>query len=140
MYNFVKGQEGKHDDSLKMISILEEKYHIKFPAELKDYYYKYDGEKINLVITESNGYECEIAKIVPIIADKMTFETIVENDRMDGFVPNNFYPIARDRGGNYYYWENETEKVYLLIVDDIEHPFMVADSINNFFVKLNNGK
>lgn len=136
MFDFVKGQEGAHEDSLKMISILEEKYHIKFPDELKEFYYKYDGEKINVVIADMNGYECEIAKMVPIIADKMNFEAIVENDRKDGFIPPNLYPVARDRGGNYYYWDNDTEKVYLLIVDDIDHPFMVANSLKEFFSKM----
>ena len=67
----------------------------------------------------------------------MSFESIVDNDKEDGFVPDNLYPIARDRGGNYYYWDNETGYVFLLIVDDIDNPFKVADSINDLFTKLN---
>lgn len=136
MYSFVKGRDGKHDDSLRKITELEKKYHIKFSEELKDYYYKYDKESINLSIIEIDGYECEIAKIVPIVAEKMDFETIVDNDKADGFVPDNLYPIARDRGGNYYYWNAETENVFLVFVDDIDNPFKVADSIKDFFIRM----
>ena len=87
------------------------------------------------VITIS-GYDCEIAKIVPILAEKMSFESITDIDKADGFIPSDYYPIARDRGGNYYYWDSNMGDVYLVLVDDYENPFKVADSVEDFFIKL----
>ena len=133
MYSFVIGPEDSHDDSVDKIHDLEKKYKIKFPEVLVEYYSKCDGNPIILSKITIDGYECEIAKIVPIISDKMSFEDIVDNDRVDGFLPTNFYPIARDRGGDYYYWDSKTEVVYLILVDDYENPFKVSDSINAFF-------
>lgn len=138
MYKFVKGTEGEHLKSLDKISELEKKYSIKFPKSLKEYYFKYDGEKINVCIITINGYDCEIAKIVPIIAEKMNFEAITDNDKADGFIPMNYYPLARDRGGNYYYWDSKTGEVFLLLVDDFENPFKVADSVDDFLIMLCN--
>lgn len=132
MFEFVNGESGEHNDSLKKIKFLEEKYSIVFPQILKDYYLKFDGEKIRLKVFSVNGYDCEVAKIVPIIAEKMNFEAITDDDRIEGLIPNSFYPIARDRGGNYYYWDSETYKVYLVLIDDYENPFEVAKSVDAF--------
>ncbi len=137
IYKFVEGCEKNHDDSIDKISELEKKYLIKFPEILKEYYKKYDGEKIILTCFKVNGYECEVAKIVPIIAEKMSFEYIVDNDRTDGFLPADYYPIARDRGGNYYYWSSESGKVMLVLTDDYDNPFEAAASIQDFFAKMN---
>lgn len=136
MYNFVQGVAQKHVDAIEKINALEKRYSINFPEELKEYYSLYNGEKIILSKFDVNGYECEVAKVVPVVADKMSFESIVENDRADGFIPQNFYPLARDRGGNLYYWEANTQKVYLVFSDDYENPFKVAESIKDFFDKL----
>ncbi len=133
MFKFVNGQEKEHLDSINKVEQLEKKYNIIFPDVLKEYYKKYDGEKIILSTFEKNGYECEVAKIVPIIAEKMDFEKITDNDRIDGFISEDLYPLARDRGGNYYYWSSKNEKVFLILVDDFENPFEVANSVKEFF-------
>lgn len=140
MYDFVKGKEGRHFESLKKIGELEKKYSVVFPEILNEYYFKYDGEKIDLAAITVNGYKCEVAKIVPIISEKMDFEVIADNDRADGFIPEEYYPIARDRGGDYYYWDAKTGEVYLVLVDDFENPFKVADTVEEFFVKLSDCK
>lgn len=139
MFDFVKGTESAHEDSLRKIAMLEEKYSINFPDILKEYYSKFDGEKIELVTFFIDGFECEVAKIVPIISEKMNFESVTDNDKADGFMPADYYPIARDRGGDYYYWDSQTGKVYLVFVDDYENPFEVAGSVKEFFSKLDLG-
>lgn len=133
MFKFINGNEGNHVDSIEKISKLEEKYSIVFPECLKDFYQKFDGEKIKLTTFAVEGYECEVSKIIPIVADKMDFEYIKDNDISDGFVSDDFYPLARDRGGNYYYWEAKTGRVLLVFSDDFDNPFVISSSVKNFF-------
>lgn len=132
MLKFINGNEGNHIDSIAKINKLEEKYAIIFPDCLKDFYRKYDGEKIKLTTFEVEGYECEVSKIVPIIADSMDFEHIKDNDISDGFISDSFCPLARDRGGNYYYWDSDTGKVLLVFSDDYENPFVISKDVNDF--------
>ena len=137
MFKFLKGKEKNCEESVKKIREMEQKYNVSFPNELIDFYKMYDGEKIELKKFDVDGFECEVAKIVPIIAEKMSFESIVENDRKDGFIPDDYYPLARDRGGNFYYWKAKTYEVFLVFCDDYENPYKVAVSVRDFFSKLN---
>lgn len=112
---------------------LEAKYDISFPPVLREFYRRHDGQKIALCKFRVNGYWCEVSSIVPICAERMNFERITDNDREDGFISSLLFPLAMDRGGNLYYWQKGTEKVFLLLSDDIENPFLVTSSIQAFF-------
>ena len=83
-------------------------------------------------MTVLHNYECGFAKMSPLISDGLSFEKIVDDDRTDGFIPSSYYPIARDRGGNLYYWDATTEKVYYVLNDDIEDPFLVFQDLDDF--------
>lgn len=137
MYRFVKVKKDRHDDSVKRIRDIEKEYKITFPKALKEYYMGYDNAPINLTKITVNGYQCEVAKIIPIIGEKQNFEKIHEADKKDGFIPSEFCPLARDRGGNYYYWNAKNGSVYLLLNDDIENPFEVSKDVRSFFELLN---
>ena len=112
---------------------LEDKYKVKFPEILRKYYLEFDGARIKLQKLKIRGYSCEVSSIVSICGDGLTFEKIVKNDRADGFIGENFYPLASDRGGDIYYWDAESERVYLMLADDIENPFLISSSVANFF-------
>lgn len=112
---------------------LEAKYGITFPPVLQEFYRRHDGQKIALCKLQVNGYKCEVSELVSLCSGQMTFEWIVDNDREDGFISSAFFPLAMDRWDNTYYWQKDTEKVFLLLSDDIENPFLVADSIQAFF-------
>lgn len=112
---------------------LEAKYDISFPPVLREFYRQHDGQKIALCKFQVNGYWCEVSSIVSICAGRMTFERITDNDREDGFISSLLFPLAMDRGGNLYYWQKDTEKIFLLFSDDIENPFLVTSSIQAFF-------
>ncbi len=133
MFDFIKEDEQDHQDSINRIFSLEEKYKIRFPSLLKDFYSKYDGASMELSKFEVGNTICEVSKIIPIIAEKMDFESIVDNDRIDGLLPETYYPLARDRGGNIYYWDSTNENIYVVYNDDYENPFKVANSISDFF-------
>ena len=133
MYNFLKETTKHNHTTISDITRIEEKYSIKFPSILKNFYLDYDENKINLCKFNVDGYSCEVAKIIPLNANGLTFEKIVENDRADGFIDKDFYPIASNRGGDFYYWSSKTGKVYLVLADDIDNPFVVSSNVETFF-------
>lgn len=126
----VKAERERVDTEIRN---LENKYKIRFPEVLRKYCLEFDGARIKLQRLEIRGYSCEVSGIVPICGDGLSFEKIVENDRADGFISEDFYPLAADRGGDIYYWDAESEHVYLMLADDIENPFLVSDSVSDFF-------
>ncbi len=137
MYKFVmKNETKKQYDIKKQIKDLEKAFSIRFPDELSAFYKECEGEKVHLCALDIDGYKCEVAEFVPLTGKGLTFEKIVQNDRTDGFLSASLYPIARDRGGNYYYWDSNTEEVFLLLNDDYDNPFKVANNISDFFSKL----
>ena len=138
MFDFVINKHVEHLECEEKIIELEKKYGIKFPDMLKIYYKKYDTEQIFLCKFSVKGINLEVAKMVPLVAKKMSFEELVTNDREDALLPNTMYPIARDRGGNYYYWDSDSEEVYIYFCDDYDNPFKVSDSIVAFFEMLDN--
>lgn len=133
MFTFLKDTQKQNRLSEKDIKRIEEKYFIEFPSILKEFYLNYDGNKINLCIFKVDGYECEVAKIIPLNTSGLTFEKIVDNDRADGFISEDLYPIASNRGGDFYYWNAKNGKVYLVFNDDIDNPFFVTEDIEAFF-------
>lgn len=136
MFNFLKDTQKQSHTTLSDISRVEKKYSIEFPSTLKNFYLDYDGNKINLCKLNIGGYSCEVSKIIPINANGLTFEKIVDSDRADGFVEKDFYPLAGNRGGDFYYWSSKTGKVYLVLADDIENPFVVSSNVEAFFALL----
>lgn len=133
MYNFLKSIEQTSDDVSIAIRQLEDKYDVVFPNILKEYYRKYNNCKIKLCRFFIDEYECEVSKILPIKGDGLTFEKIVENDRKDGFIDSNLYPLASNRGGDIYYWNAATENIELIYSDAIETPMKICDSVSEFF-------
>lgn len=137
MYNFVINKELYPEKVLNEIKRLENKYNIEFPDVLKTLYTQSEGGKIKLCVFTINNYTYEVSTIIPILHVGLYFEKIVEFDRMDGFIPSTFYPIAMDRGGNTFYWDCITKNVYLSLTDDIENPVYIIADVHSFLELLN---
>lgn len=139
-FKFIKETGTVRKGIRNAIEKIEVEYNISFPGILKDYYSKYNDAKISLITVDIKGYKCEVAKIIPLVGEGLSFEKIVQNDRADGFLPNTYYPLARDRGGgNYYYWDSKTYNVFFVLSDNIDNPLCVAKSLKEFMDKLNEG-
>ena len=138
MYQFLAERPGTQDESALSghMAHLEEKYQFVFPAILKDYYLRYNGVRIKLCTLSVDGYSCEVARIIPVMAERMSFALILDRNRKDAYLSSRLFPLAMDRGGNLYYWDADTEGVVLVLADDVEHPFPVAKSVQEFFVLL----
>ena len=139
-YNFVIGKNNDVEKILLTIAGIEKKYSIVFPDVLKEYYSNFDGCKIKICRFSVNGYPCEISKIIPLISTGLSFDKIADNDRSDGFINTDFYPLASNRGGDYYYWNAKTGEVFLVLSDDIENPIKICDSVSHLFKILNSSK
>ena len=142
MYPFLTDAQASSPDEIAKnaarIKSLESKYDISFPDELKTYYTHYDGKKIKLCTFQVGNAEYEVSKIVPVGGDGLTFEKIVDNDREDGFISCEFYPLASNRGGDLYYWELGSKNIFLIYGDDVEHPHYICQNISDFFELLSN--
>lgn len=137
MYKFIKDDSVSIGNITDILADFEKKYGIIIPDALKDYYIGNNDSKIQLCHFTVDGYKCEVSKIIPIVSSGLSVEKIVENNRVDGFINENLYPLAINRGGDTYYWDSRTENVYLLLSDDIENPFKICNSINEFWDILN---
>ena len=111
MYGFVKEKsENTHISSCEVLEI-ENKYNINFPTMLKEYYLQHNGDKIRLCIFTVDEEEFGVAKIVELKYGNCSFEKIVKNDREDGIIDKHLYPLARNEGGDYFYWDVRDENV-----------------------------
>ena len=118
------------------IKHLEEKYGIRFPEALRKLYAECETGRIKLCVFDIGGVVCEVCKLTHLKPDILHFEKIADWNRADGFLPDTFYPLAADRGGDTYYWDSASEKVYLSFPDDIEHPLLIANSTSEFIALL----
>jgi len=139
MYNFLKNDQPLSVTS-NDVELVEVRFGIKFPQILKEYYLKYNGMGINLCKFKINGNEYEVAEIIALCAGEDSFEDIKMDELEDDFIPKEFMPLAYDRGGDYYYWNSETEFVYLVYPDCIENPILICHSIQAFFNLLENAE
>lgn len=133
MYGFIKQIKEEYHITEEDLKIVEGKYDIKFPEILRSYYLEHNGDIIKTCYLLVDDYSYGIAKIVQLKNGTTTFEYIVDNDRKDGIIDENMFPIARNEGGDYYYWNKQTQNIYLYYCDDIEDPIYICENINSFF-------
>ena len=68
------------------------------------------------------------------------YSSTIKNDREDGIIDEHLYPLARNEGGDYFYWDVRDENVYMIYCDDVENPVWVCDSIKAFFDLMENNQ
>ncbi len=138
MYRFI--QEHYSDRLIKDDEIIriEKEFNVKFPTILREYYQYFNGAKIKLCQFEIDGYEYEISELVPLKYGYCCLERVKENDLQDGIIEENLFPIANNRGGDYYYWDKNTERIYLIYCDNIEEPIQICGSIQGLFELMSN--
>ena len=140
MYKFIEKRIEEFHVDEKEIQEIENKYHIIFPEILKKFYLEYNGDTIKLCSFVIDGYQYSIAKIVQLKYGTCTFEYIVDNDREDGIMDKNLMPIARNEGGDYYYWDIMSQNVFLYYCDDIENPIYICNNLEELFQILDNSQ
>ena len=138
MFDFLLKDNDDPQKTEEVINNLEKKYSIVFPNILKQLYKQTITGKMSLCVFSINESIYETAAIVPIINEGFCFEKIADSDRSYNSLPDSFFPLAYDRGGNFYYWDCNNCKVYFSLTDDIENPVLISNSVDDFVILLNN--
>ena len=133
MYSFIKKMKDDEKITIEDIAEIEKTFSFQMPEILKEYYLANNGASIHRCIFSVDGYEVEVAKLVELKYGYLPLEKIIEMDRKDGFISPNMIPIARNSGGDYYYWDSKSGKVYLFLCDSIENPIWICQNVEEFF-------
>lgn len=133
MYSFIKKMKDDEKITIEDIAEIEKTFSFQMPEILKEYYLANNGASIHRCIFSIDGYEVEVAKLVELKYGYLPLEKIIEMDRKDGFISPNMIPIARNSGGDYYYWDSKSGKVYLFLCDSIENPIWICQNVEEFF-------
>jgi len=133
MYSFIKKMKDDEKITIEDIAEIEKTFSFQMPEILKEYYLANNGASIHRCIFSVDGYEVEVAKLVELKYGYLPLEKIIEMDRKDGFISPNMIPIARNSGGDYYYWDSKSGKVYLFLCDSMENPIWICQNVEEFF-------
>lgn len=133
MYSFIKKMKDDEKITIEVIAEIEKTFSFQMPEILKEYYLANNGASIHRCIFSVDGYEVEVAKLVELKYGYLPLEKIIEMDRKDGFISPNMIPIARNSGGDHYYWDSKSGKVYLFLCDSIENPIWICQNVEEFF-------
>lgn len=141
MYTFIKQQHEECKIKPDDIQSVEEKFNIKLPSELSEFYLQYNGAEIYLSQIEKDTLVFQVDAFYPIknsFSSKLpTMDTLIEWDRMDGFINQSMIPFAKDQGGDSYYCDSVSGKIYIIRSDEIDDPIKIFDSFTEFLSELN---
>lgn len=136
MYEFLKNENNGITLESHEIKAIEDLYGFEFSQILFDFYLLHNVGTIKICTFEIDGFEHQVRNMVPLKDGALTFEEIVTDDRKDGFIDINMLPLAMNEGGDMYYWDRNSENVYLYYDDDIENPIYICENIESFFTLL----
>lgn len=133
MYKFMKETSKKFEKvSEDEIKRVENKYNIRFPEVIRNYYLEYNIEYIRTVYFHA-GINGNKEFGVHGINEFKNVEKYKDIEIKEGWTHDGFYPFAYDEGGNTYYWSSIDGKVFLLYNDDIENEIFVCNSVKEMF-------
>ena len=120
--------EEKRPIKLDSIEKFEKENNIKFPKLLKNYWLEYGDAPIKECNFKDKKYLTNLRQICSPFKE--------DNLKKEGFIPNSFYAIAYDAGGNYFYWNSEDDKIYMAFDEDIDNPFVFFNSVEEMFKEM----
>lgn len=126
------------DITVEYINEFQNKYNVILPEILKDYYLKYnknDIKKCNFYLYGEKYNFC-LDFIIPLRDANVNVEKILEMNKNDKYLQT-IVPLAEDIGGDNYYWDKKTGKVFYLSMGNVENPIPICDSVEEFFKLLN---
>lgn len=118
------------------LSEVENRYGVRFPQPLREYYLRHNGAEFEEAPFISNGYRFCVAELLTIRHATMPLEEVLENqegeDELEGCVP-----FAMDADYEYYYWLKDTGEIVYIDFEDVENRLPVCGSMEEFFQLLN---
>ena len=137
MYNFIENNDNRSKLNVDDIIEIENKFSIKFPDILKEYYLKYNGCQIKECSFSINEKEYDVNEIISVKYGKYSFENEYKNVIENKYISNIYIPFAKDISNQSYYFNLKDNKIYYISIDDITNPIFICDSIDEFFEILN---
>jgi hypothetical protein len=141
MFKFLVEEIDNKEKSAERIAYLEQKYGIVFPEILRQLYAKTDSGEMKMCEMEIGGRTFVAANLVTLEEGDMDFEYAADDVRdepMCNFIPADWYPIAYDNGGSFFYWSSNSHRVYYVDHENVEKQVSISDSIEAFIELLNN--
>lgn len=146
-YRFLEKEIDNREKSEARIAYLEQKYGIVFPDILKDLYSRTDYSQMRTCYIEKdyNGYEvCDLVTLEDGYISEdgyYSFEELIDRvyrtEPMNRYIPDDWFPLAEDEGGDHFFWSSKTQKVYYVFSEALEDKILIADSIEEFIDMLN---
>ena len=120
--------EKKRPIKLEELENFENENKVKFPELLRNYLLEYGDAPIKECNFKDKKYSTNLRQICSPLKE--------DNLKKEGFIPHNFYAIAYDSGGNYFYWNAKDNKIYMAFNDDIDNPFVFFHSVEEMFKEM----
>ena len=137
MLKFISKDTNEENVTTEYIEKLEEKWNIKFPPILVEYYLYHNAAEVYEFSFFRHGIEFSIEFILPLKFGKFSVEHIYDLNQSDEFISDRFIPLAEDTSGEEYYWDSKNGKVYYLSMENVENPIPISNSVEEFFELLN---
>ena len=136
MYKFIKEQHEECKLRPDDICSFEEKFDIRLPFEMAEFYLQFNGLEIYLSKIEKDTTIFQVDAFYSIkhsFSSRLpTVDTLIEWDRMDGFVDYKMVPFAKDQGGDSYCCDSASGEIYIIRSDDIDIPINICDTFTEF--------
>ncbi len=133
MYSFLNPHSQPDPVTAQEIADLENRCHLHLPQELKTFYENHNGQSIKPVVFSVDGQSFDVYSMLPLFTGTMPIEHILEIYQPANRFPATFFPIAVSFDGEDYFYDTQSDAVYLI---PIEHPSsrkLVCHSITQFF-------
>lgn len=151
MYKFISKERPECKISETVLKEFEKEYEIKFPEALRKFYLEYhasDIEECSLILDHTDE-EFIVVNIIPLNVFTHRLNTLLDTRRssieyysekgMNKLVEikQNYIPFADDYEDYKYYWNTNDGKVYFINELFPENPFLICDSVDEFFELMN---
>lgn len=137
--------ENPHKITEAELTALEERFDFRMPEDMRQFYLQHNGGILPFGV-KINPERCRLTDFLaikyPIMDSIPVMDTLLEWQKMDGFIPMYYIPFCNDEAGDSYYIrvdKAEYGKVYYIFseflddfLDDSEENGLIADSFTEF--------
>lgn len=138
--------ENPHKITEEELAALEERFDFRMPEDMRQFYLQHNGG----ILPSGAKIDSERCKLTDFLAIKYPLmeqipimDTLLEWQKMDGFIPMYYIPFCNDEAGDSYYIRVDEVgygKVYYIFseflddfLDDSEGEGLIADSFTEFW-------
>lgn len=137
MFKFIKKEDASCKIDASYIHEAEKNINAVFPKILAKYYLEHNGAEINEISFIKNGIGFVVIELYTIKYGNQPIEEMVAINSTDEGFPAGFIPLGLDEDYDEYCWDKNTGKVYYFCRENDKNPFLIADSVDEFFELLN---